>query len=86
MGIICWELPLHGFFLKNDERVHNGNSMQQYGMERRQRKAAQHQNPAESRTENSPFLPSASAPVQEMAVIGALRAAVLASGIGFQRT
>ena len=57
-------------------------------MERRQRKAAsnEHRNPATSSADNSFSLQSAaiSSPVRDMAVIGALRAAVLASGLNFE--
>ena len=56
-------------------------SMQQHGMQRRHRSAARV--PGATRTENSSSQQSASAPEWEMAVIGALRAAVLASGLAF---
>jgi hypothetical protein len=55
--------------------------MQQHGMQRRHRNASRV--PGATRTENSSSQQSASAPEREMAVIGALRAAVLASGLAF---
>jgi len=52
-------------------------------MERRQRESAPHPRPAAASTEDSLLPSSSSAPKREMAVLGALRAAVIASGLDY---